>query len=601
MSAALITLTTQVTVDGNNVTVNGVVTGGAEKTIDIAVSDPEGDVVYTGKATSDSDGNYELVIPLGEKIKNGTYTVAASTPIAVAIEGNEEDSEDKEDTEQGASQISATLTKDGNKVTITGTTSVGGGNEVTLYVTNPNGQLSYINQVTAEQDGSFSFVFPLTYNVSDGSYTATIGGTGVSPARVLAFDYYTTGGNEPDNPDDSGNTNDGGDTGETETPVEPEEIVDPNESNLEVYSKSLFVDADLTVTLASYVPKITGTISCVQGTTVDIDVVNTTDNTVIVDETVTYDDGVHTLNYTLPSLISSKDYTLTITSHDAEGVQTIMSVKIDTSLLLVSITGDIQVADNVHLDARMQTVNTDFIDKSVTVNKDRTISGTIPNIISNSSYHFEIEGYESYTEDMVTEIMSTVNPSLYQALKAARPELDGDKDGVITQAELQSITGVLDLGHYEIEKLIGLGQCKNITGLIVSGNKVTSLRPLSFLDKLEYVDARNNKITNISTMPQNLRYLNIDNNFVEGLQGLKDADNLEFLSAAHNKITSTLGIGDKKELRYLKLNNNTLTDISALIGCTKLVHADLRNNKITDITPVDNLQYIQYIDLNGNE
>lgn len=555
-------LTTDVTVNGSNIIVSGITNGATEKNVNIIITDSSGSVIHNSTVQSDANGVYQQTVVLTDTTKKQTYTVMASMPVDVSVEAADDELEDSY----------AVLTQDGNKISVNGLLTSGGGKEVTIYVTNPQGQLSYINQKTINSDGSYCFEFPLTYNVTDGSYTAMIGGTDSSLSRVMAFDYYA------------------------QSIPEQDDTVDPNFANAEKISDELFFDSDITVSLSSYIPQISGSIKCEHGIAVDIDIVNTTDNTVIAEDTIVYSDTPEQINYTLPSLISAKDYKITVTAYNNAGTLATVDVDIDTSLILLTIDGMIDVKNGVHLDGSFKSQNTELIDKEVYVGADRTLSFTIPNLISNASCNLKLKGYWSYTEDDITEIVSTKNPQLYNALKTARPTLDSDSDGIITNAELSSVTGILDLSNSNIESLRGLNNCKNITGIIVRGNKLTSLRPLSSLNKLVYVDARNNQITNISTMPKSLRYLDVDYNNLAGLHGLKKAENIEYLSVAHNNLSTIYGIGDKKKLRYLKLNDNNITDDSLLSGCQNLVHADLRNNDITKSVSTENLKHIHYLD-----
>lgn len=555
-------LTTDVTVNGNNIMVSGITNGYTGRNVNIIITDSSGSVIHNSTVQSDANGVYQQSVALTDTTKKQTYTVMASMPIDVSVEATEEIVPDS----------SAVLTQDGNKISVNGVLQTAAGKEVTIYVTNPQGQLSYINQKTISPDGTYCFEFPLTYNVTDGSYTAMIGGTDSSLFRVMAFDYYT------------------------QSIPEQDDTIDPNLTNAEKIQNELLFDSDISVSLSSYVPKISGNLKCEHGTAIDIDIVNTTDNTVIADRTIMYSTEPQQIDYTLPSLISAKDYTLTVTAYNNAGTLAKVEVDIDTSLILSTVEGAVDVNKGVHLDGSFTSQNTELIDKDVYVGADRALSFTIPNIISNASCNLKLKGYRDYTEDDVTEIISTQNPQLYNALKSARPELDSDADGIITNNELRSITGIMDLSNNNIESLRGLKHCINLTGLIVRGNNLISLRPLSSLSKLEYVDARDNQITNISTMPKSLRYLDVDYNCLTGLHGLKNAEKLEYLSVAHNNLSTIYGIGDKIKLKYAKLNDNNITDASLLSGCEKLVHADLRNNDIIKTVSTENLKHIHYLD-----
>lgn len=497
------------------------------------------------------------------------------TSVSTIAEENNENKDSNSPTE-----LLASLSKDGSAITISGTTNSLNENELSLYVEDPMGKIAYVDQTTADTEGNFTFTFPLKNKILSGIYKASVAGTDIIEPKTIAFDYYAS--------DDSS----------SETPGE---IYDPNEGIVEIVPRNLFLDGNINITFSSSETNITGSLRCINSV-VSIKLINITDNTVIIDETISRYSNPYTFNYALPSHWSKKKYSLSIGSRGYKGMQFILDAEFNTLLssYFVKLNGGIELADNVIICGERDTKDSLLPFKSVVIEDNKTVSATYPVIYGVSAFSFDIKGYESCPDFMVTEVNSDINNNLYKALKSARPELDEDNDGVISRSELQSIKGILDLSNSDIESVAGLSQCTNIIGLIISGNKINSLRPLSELYNLEYIDARNNLITNISTMPANLKYLNLDYNLLEGLEGLKVADKLVYLSASHNKISTLLGIGDKNSLRFLKLNDNTITDISSLSGCTSIVHADLRNNNVSVSTPLDSLAYIRYFNLGKN-
>lgn len=461
--------------------------------------------------------------------------------------------------------ITATLSQDGNKVNISGTTGSGAAKEVTLCVTNSRGEISYINQTTSNSEGAFGLLFPHTYNLIDGTYTARIGGEGIASPTVITFDY-----------------------------VSPDNVKDPNENKLERFYDVPFVDADITVALSNYVPTLTGTVSCEWEKYVNICVTNTTDNSVVVNESLTFADGIHNLSYTFPSLLKGKNYKITFSAGESNDEQLKLEVYLNTSIALTSFDAALSMGDSVWVDASLETVTTELVNKSVTFHSNTSFTTTLPNILPYASFKFTATGHESYTEDKVTEITKSRNQPLYDALKKERPNLDSDNDGVITNTELSDITGTLDLSNSGIKTLVGLKYCTSVTGINVSHNKITSLRPLSTLDKLVYVDAHDNNITNISTMPASIRYFNIDDNNVTGLHGLKNAQNLEMLSASGNPIKELSGIWGKSKLRYLNLKDAGISDVYLLKKCTMLSYLNIGTVENTDFSPLEELEHLYY-------
>jgi len=160
--------------------------------------------------------------------------------------------------------------------------------------------------------------------------------------------------------------------------------------------QSQFVDADVTVNIKSYVPTIEGTITCMDGYTTTVSIINTSDQTIVANDVL--EAGEHTLAYQLPSLISAKSYDMTVTCTNGTEELSTVSVTIDSSIILVSISGTVTVTDGVTFDVGVQSNNSSLVDKNATISSNKDVSVTIPNIISNTSYHLTAKGYATVVE-----------------------------------------------------------------------------------------------------------------------------------------------------------------------------------------------------------
>lgn len=80
-----------------------------------------------------------------------------------------------------------------NTVTITGTISSGEGKQVTVKVTDPEGNINYLNQNTSGADGKFEFQYKLSDPIR-GTYSATVNGEGVTDPAADTFRYSTSSG-----------------------------------------------------------------------------------------------------------------------------------------------------------------------------------------------------------------------------------------------------------------------------------------------------------------------------------------------------------------------------------------------------------------------
>lgn len=162
-------------------------------------------------------------------------------------------------------------------------------------------------------------------------------------------------------------------------------------------AKNEIVNADIYVNLSAYVPTISGTISCAEGKMVTLIINNITNNTVIANQTITAEMENQSISYTLPSLVSSKEYEVTVSCTENGNSLAYMSVILDSSIVAVSINGTATTADTVDVNASLQTTNTGLIDKNISFTGNKTLSTTIPNLLPSASFHLTAVGYETIT------------------------------------------------------------------------------------------------------------------------------------------------------------------------------------------------------------
>ncbi|MBR5152043.1 MAG: hypothetical protein IKW60_00740 [Clostridia bacterium] len=253
------------------------------------------------------------------------------------------------------STITATAKSDRRNVTITGSMgSSEGGQPVTLRVGSAE-QTLYIDQKNCNSTGNFQFQFTMPENLPNGEYDYYLGSRRNGKFSG-SFSYYG------------------------DTPVQARKIM----------------ETDLDIVLSNYVPMVSGTISCFPGKEIEIYAKNITDNKVIKWISIQAEDGSYHFSTTLPSLISAKEYELSIVCKDSSGVLASTSVVIDSSIILVSIDGAVTTADGVYMDVRAKSTNTGLVDKSTTIRGTETVSETIPNLIANAAFEFSAVGYEEY-------------------------------------------------------------------------------------------------------------------------------------------------------------------------------------------------------------
>ena len=179
--------------------------------------------------------------------------------------------------------------------------------------------------------------------------------------------------------------------------------------------KNEIVNADIYVNLSAYVPTISGTISCSEGKMVTLNINNITNNTVIANQTITAEAGHQNILYTLPSLVSSNEYEVIISCTENGNSLAYMSVILDSSILAVNIAGTATTANNVDINASLQTTNTDLVDKNLSFTGTKELSTTIPNLLPSASFHLTAVGYETITppdinvgsDDMTVQLEKT--------------------------------------------------------------------------------------------------------------------------------------------------------------------------------------------------
>jgi hypothetical protein len=85
--------------------------------------------------------------------------------------------------------ITATASIDNNKkVTVSGAITSGAGQQVTAKITDPKGNLEYVNNTISTTGGNFTFSYIMT-NKLFGKYDVSLGGAGISTPATASFNY----------------------------------------------------------------------------------------------------------------------------------------------------------------------------------------------------------------------------------------------------------------------------------------------------------------------------------------------------------------------------------------------------------------------------
>ena len=174
---------------------------------------------------------------------------------------------------------------------------------------------------------------------------------------------------------------------------------------------------------------------------------------------------------------------------------------------------------------------------------------------------------------------------------------------IITESEMNGMTGQFSAGEKNIRDLTGLEHATGITDLILWQNNITNLAPLRNLTQLTDLNLSYNYDYDSSTDVLTL---------ISDLSPLKDLTNLTSLSLSSYSfsarfdttpgITALLPLKNLTQLEYLNLSGNKIVDVSPLANLTKLSRTlNLENNQITNIETLANLTALRRLNIMENK
>ncbi|MBN2161135.1 MAG: leucine-rich repeat domain-containing protein [Spirochaetes bacterium] len=138
----------------------------------------------------------------------------------------------------------------------------------------------------------------------------------------------------------------------------------------------------------------------------------------------------------------------------------------------------------------------------------------------------------------------------------------GGLDVIITESDLMSLEGALDLSDFDIVDLKGAEQCIYLNELNLSNNMIEKIGNLSALVDLYYLFLSNNQIENIAPLESlvHLKELDISFNNISDIRVLEKLDGLEYVNLLGNPI-SDYAVVDKlmKKGTIVVFDGNILT------------------------------------------
>lgn len=182
------------------------------------------------------------------------------------------------------------------------------------------------------------------------------------------------------------------------------------------------------------------------------------------------------------------------------------------------------------------------------------------------------------------------DPGLEQAVR----DTIGKEEGAIELSDVELLQ-VLDATDYGIKSLEGIEALENLRELNLEDNFVESVAPLGDSTKLEKLSLRNNEITNLEEIDfEDILFLNI--------RDLSLRHNVKRDSEGNGTRLADLSLLDQMvSLRKLELRDNHIEDLSPLSNLRKLKELDIRENKFNTIEPLATLTQLEELNIRDNE
>ncbi|WP_205677295.1 immunoglobulin-like domain-containing protein [Aquibacillus halophilus] len=179
------------------------------------------------------------------------------------------------------------------------------------------------------------------------------------------------------------------------------------------------------------------------------------------------------------------------------------------------------------------------------------------------------------------------------ALRAAiKAELGKSVAHVLTESDLESLTGEFKASAKGIYSIEGMQYAKNLDKLNLSLNQFSDITPLSSLTRLTSINLLSNNITDIEPLKNlyNLASLQLAVNNITDISHLDNLTSLEelYLHGNSNLNLSPLSNGFSN-LKALNISSTNNSDISVLSNLSSLEYLVADDNKISDLSPIENL------------
>lgn len=208
----------------------------------------------------------------------------------------------------------------------------------------------------------------------------------------------------------------------------------------------------------------------------------------------------------------------------------------------------------------------------------------------------------------VTAEKPVTSPNLEEAIKFELG-IDSQTKMKITEEHLEDLTR-LEASWWEIDNLKGLEHATNLSELYLEGNQIADISLLRSLSNIKYLTLTDNQISNISPLQEyrNISLLDLSQNKISDLSPLK---NITFsgekigLNLAENQISNispltSISVPSGKEYFYVDLSNNEITSLNGLKNMKGITELKANDNQISNVDSLASLKDLRYLAMANN-
>lgn len=206
----------------------------------------------------------------------------------------------------------------------------------------------------------------------------------------------------------------------------------------------------------------------------------------------------------------------------------------------------------------------------------------VTGLLEDSTYYFAISTRdEEYNWSFISNAASAkcYNDFVVDipdaGLEAAVRQALGKPAGDIYRSEMLGLES-LEAEQAGIQDLSGIEYCTGLWALILPGNQIDDLGPLSGLDALRSLNASDNEIEDLTPLAglTGLEHLSLYGNLIDDISPLSGLFRIQVLRLEQNKITQVTALAGLSSIEYLNLDWNQIADIGPLVANAGLGDGD---------------------------